>query len=207
PGGGGGRGPGGGGFGGPGGGFGGPRGGGQAGGRIQVALYHTWHFQDEVLIRPGLPVLDRLKGDATGSGGGSPRHELEGQLGYSNGGLGVRLSGNWQSATTSNASVGSTLGDLRFSDLTTFDLRVFADLGQMPAFIGKGWARNVRLTFGVTNIFNQRQDVRDANGDTPVRYQPAYLDPLGRSVRIGFRKLFAPVPPRGPFQPGQRPRN
>jgi iron complex outermembrane receptor protein len=188
-----------------GGGFGGPRGGGQAGGRVQVALYHTWHFQDEVLIRPGLPVLDRLNGDATGSAGGSPRHELEGQLGYSNAGLGVRLSANWQSPTTARAATGSAIGDLRFSDLTTFDLRVFADLGQMPAFIGKGWARNVRLTFGVTNIFNERQTVRDGTGDTPIRYQPAYLDPLGPSVRIGIRKLFALMPPRGPFQ--ARPRS
>ena len=205
PGGGGGAGPapGGGGFGGRGGGFGGFRGGGgqgRPGGRIQVAFYHTWHFVDEVLIRPGLPVLDRLNGDATGSGGGQPRHELEGQLGYFNAGLGIRLSANYQSQTTANAGSGSVVGDLRFSSLTTFDLRAFADLGQVPAFIGKDWARNVRVTFGVTNLFNQRQTVRDANGDTPVRYQPAYLDPLGRTVRISFRKLFAPVPPRGVFR-------
>lgn len=188
--------------GGRGGGFGGFRGGGQGrpGGRIQVAVYHTWHFVDQVLIRPGLPVLDRLNGDATGSGGGQPRHEIEGQLGYFNAGLGVRLSANYQSPTTANAAAGSTAGDLRFSSLTTFDLRVFADLGQMPAFIGKDWARNLRVTFAVTNLFNQRQDVRDANGDTPVRYQPAYLDPLGRTVRISLRKLFAPLPPRGVFR-------
>lgn len=188
------------------GGFGGPRGGGQAGGRLQFALYHTWHFQDSVLIRPGLPVLNRLTGDVTGAGGGQPRHELEGQIGYSNAGLGARLSGNWQSATTAKAAASSAIGDLRFSDLTTFDLRLFADLGQMPSLIGKGWARNMRLTFAVTNILNQRQDVRDVNGGTPVRYQPSYLDPLGRTVRIGIRKLFAPVPPAGPFQPGQRQR-
>jgi hypothetical protein len=24
----------------------------------------------------------------------------------------------------------------------------------------------------------------------PLRYQPGYLDPVGRTVQIGFRKLF-----------------
>jgi hypothetical protein len=32
--------------------------------------------------------------------------------------------------------------------------------------------------------------VRDAAGATPTGYQPANLDPVGRSVRISVRKLF-----------------
>jgi hypothetical protein len=32
--------------------------------------------------------------------------------------------------------------------------------------------------------------VRDQNGATPQAYQRDYLDPLGRTVRIGFRKLL-----------------
>jgi phosphoribosylformylglycinamidine (FGAM) synthase PurS component len=32
--------------------------------------------------------------------------------------------------------------------------------------------------------------VRDAAGATPISYQPAFLDPLGRTVRISLRKLF-----------------
>ena len=35
-----------------------------------------------------------------------------------------------------------------------------------------------------------RIDVRDATGAVPNRFQPAYLDPLGRSIRLGIRKLF-----------------
>ena len=33
-------------------------------------------------------------------------------------------------------------------------------------------------------------DVTDRDGQTPNRFQPAYLDPIGRSIRIGVRKLF-----------------
>jgi len=42
----------------------------------------------------------------------------------------------------------------------------------------------------VTNIFNAKVKVRDANGATPLSYQPDYLDPQGRVIRISLRKLF-----------------
>ena len=186
----GGGGPGRGGFGGFGG---GGRGGGgaQAGGRLQFALYHTWHFTDRVLVQQGGPALDLLNGDAIGGGGGQPRHELEGQAGYNNNGIGVRLSANWQSATSVN---GGTVGNpqtLRFSDLGTVGVRLFGDLGQRIDLIKKHpWLRGTRVALSVDNIFDSRQRVTDANGITPVAYQPGYLNPLGRTVRISVRKLF-----------------
>jgi iron complex outermembrane receptor protein len=46
------------------------------------------------------------------------------------------------------------------------------------------------VQFTVENLLNDRIDVRDRNGATPNRFQAAYLDPLGRSIRLGLRKLF-----------------
>jgi len=196
PGGGFGGGPGGGGFRGGGGGFGGGRrgggfgGGGQGGGRIQVAFYHTWHFTDRVQIAPGVPEVDLLNGGAIGSGGQS-RHELEGQFGYSNNGFGARLSADWQSSTRVLGGTTANPNTLDFSSLGTINLRLFADLTQQLGFIKKNpWARGMRVTVGISNLFNSRQRVRDANGDTPISYQPDYLDPLGRTIGINVRKLF-----------------
>ena len=178
----------------PDGGFGrgGPRGaGGPGGGRIQFALFHTWHISDTIQIGPGIPKLDLLDGDAVGSNGGSPRHELQAQAGYSNNGLGFRLSGNWQSGTHVNGALGATNSTLRFSDLATADLRLFADLGQMPKLaLAHPFFRGSRVSLNIKNLFNSRQDVTDATGATPLRYQPDYLDPLGRTVTLSFRKLF-----------------
>ncbi len=42
----------------------------------------------------------------------------------------------------------------------------------------------------VENILNDRIDVRDATGAVPNSFQPEYLDPLGRSIRLGIRKLL-----------------
>jgi len=187
-------------FGGRGGGFGGGRGGGRggfggggagpAGGRLQFALYHTWHFKDSVLIRDGLPIIDRLNGGATGAGG-QPRHELQGQAGYSNNGFGVRMSANWQSGTQVQGGTAGNPETLNFSSLGTINLRLFADLSQQLKFIkDHKWARGMRITLGITNLLDSHQRVTDQTGLTPISYQPDYLDPLGRTVKLSIRKLF-----------------
>jgi iron complex outermembrane receptor protein len=186
--------------GGPGGGFGGGRGGGgfggggrggQAGGRLQFAVYHTWHFTDRVLVAEGGPSLDLLRGDTVGSGGGQSRHEIEGQAGYSNNGFGARLSADWQSATDVTGGTVGNPNPLRFSALGTINLRLFADLGQQIGLVkAHPWVRGMRLALGVTNLFDTRQTVTDAQGVTPISYQPGYLNPLGRTIRFSVRKLL-----------------
>ena len=177
------------------GGFGGRGGGGRGnfgggGGRLQFSVYHTWYFRDDILTRSGGPTLDLLHGGTQGSGGGQPRHQVEVQLGATDNGIGVRLNGSWQSPTTVNGGVGSATGDLHFSSLATANFRLFADLGANPSLLKHKWARGMRVTLSVNNIFNTRQHVHDANGDTPLSYQPAYLDPLGRTIKVSIRKLF-----------------
>ena len=177
------RGPGGGGGGGGGrGGFGG------GGGRLNLAVYHTFHLTDSVILQPGQPSIDLLRGGTIGSGG-QPRHEVEVQAGLSKNGFGARLTGNWQSATRVDGV--TPADDLRFSDLATLNFRLFANLGQLPSVIKNApWLRGARVTLGVSNIFNTRQRVTDATGLTPVNYLPGYLDPLGRTIRISIRKLL-----------------
>ena len=157
-------------------------------GRIQFSLYHTLHLSDRVVIADGLPALDLLDGAAIGSRGGQPRHEVELESGYSKDGLGLRLGGRWQSGTEVRSG---PLGDetLNFSSLATFNLRAFADLGQVFGRDAR-WARGTRVTLAVENLFDSRLRVTDAMGAVPLTYQPDLLDPTGRSVRIEFRKLF-----------------
>ncbi|WP_394854269.1 TonB-dependent receptor [Sphingobium naphthae] len=181
------RGPGGGGFGG-----GRGRGDGQGGGRLSFSLYHTWHLEESILIAPGVPELDLLNGDATGSSGGQPRHEIKARVGYSNNGLGARLGVDWESGTHVDGALDGS-SRLEFGSLATANLRLFANLGQMPSLVKNiPFLRGARVSLRVDNIFNQRREVRDATGMTPLRYQQDYLDPLGRTISISFRKLFTP---------------
>lgn len=44
--------------------------------------------------------------------------------------------------------------------------------------------------FTIENLLNDRINVTDRTGATPNRFQPAYINPLGRSIRLGVRKKF-----------------
>lgn len=194
--------------GGPGGGERGPGGGrggfgGANGGRLQLAVYYSRYFRDDIVIRPGVPVLDLLNGGAVGTSGGQARNSVDVQAGYSKDGLGARLSGNWHSGTRVDASAIDPNGGLTFSPIATANLRLFANIGQMQGVVkDHPWLRGTLLTFAVTNISDAHVRVRDATGATPLAFQPAYLDPVGRAFTISFRKLFFTPPPRRSPPPG-----
>ena len=181
-----------GGFGGRGGGGGFFGGGGGNRGRLTLSVTDTITFVDEVTIRQGLPKLDYLHGDAAGQTGGTPRHVVQAQGGYFNNGLGARLSANWRSGTNVDTATGN---NLHFSPLATFDLRLFANPGDIPEVAVKHpWMRGTQVRLEFTNILNSRPSVHDAFGNVPNNFQPDLLDPLGRTVMISFRKLFLPPP-------------
>lgn len=182
--------------------FGGPGGGGMMGpggpggmmrpgqGMLQMSIYHTWRLTDELTTRKGLPVLDQLDGAAISSRTGQARHEVQVQGGYFKDGLGVRFNGNWKASTWVNG--GATGGQtLYFSDLATLGLSVFASFNapaRKPLVDKYPILKGAQVSLNVENVFDTKQTVRDQNGATPQAYQRDYLDPLGRTVRIGFRK-------------------
>jgi hypothetical protein len=108
--------------------------------------------------------------------------------------MGARLNANWQSGTTvrgAPASLGGSASDLHFSPFATLNLNLFADLGAQQALARKHpWLRGARISLSVGNLLDSRLHVRDANGATPLSFQPDFLDPLGRTIRISLRKLF-----------------
>ncbi|MCK5911376.1 MAG: TonB-dependent receptor plug domain-containing protein [Caulobacter sp.] len=188
--------------GGPGGPGGGPGGGGFGGpppglmrpgqGMFQLSVYHTWRLTDEVTIRKGLPVLDQLDGSAINSRTGQARHEVQIQGGYFKDGLGMRFNGTWKDSTWVNG--GATGGQtLYFSDLATVGVNFFANFSvpaRKKAVDRFPILKGAQVSLNFDNILDAKQTVRDQNGKTPQAYQRDYLDPLGRTVRIGFRKLL-----------------
>lgn len=173
-----------------GGGFGGFAGGAQQG-RLQFALYHTFVFRDGERLTAAGSKLDFLNGASPGGSGGQPQQEIEAQLGYLRNGLGARVSADWKSGTRVAADPGASTGDLRFSALSTMNIRLWANLGARPEIVRAYPAlRGVRVSVSVTNLFDERQSVTSAMGATPISYQGAYLDPTGRVAMISVRKLF-----------------
>ncbi len=177
--------------GGPGGGFrmgmGGPGGpGGGNGGRWFVNLQYAYDLKNEVLIAPGVPVLDLLGGDSN-----APRHSATLRVGTFYRGYGLIWNGRYTGSSTLDGSglPGST--DLRFGDYAVLNVRAFVDLGQRESLVeAVPFLRGSRVGLAVDNLFDTRQRVTDSTGAVPLSYQPFLIDPVGRRFEIEFRKIF-----------------
>ncbi|MCW2369657.1 TonB-dependent receptor [Sphingobium sp. B11D3D] len=165
--------------------------GGGGGGRVDFSIHHEWALTNTTQLAPSLPVLDLLDGDTLGDTSGPSRHLIELRTGVSQSGYGLRLTGSWRSPSRVNGTAGLPASQLRFGALAKVDVRAFVNFNQMPGLIEKAsFLRGARLQLGVDNVFDARQRVTDGNGAVPFAYQPAFIDPLGRTVRLSFRKLF-----------------
>ncbi|MVZ97076.1 TonB-dependent receptor [Sphingorhabdus sp. IMCC26285] len=179
-------------------GAGGPRGGGGGFGpgggmpsRWSLALTHIYRIQERIVIQPGVPVLDLLNGSAVNSNGGASRHEVELSGGVFHKGFGMRLQGTYKSGTTANGTGLPGSNDLRFSGVAAINAFFFVNLDQQARMVKAApFLKGSRIVLRVENILNDVIDVRDQNGDVPLGFQPAYLDPRGRVFEFSFRKRF-----------------
>ena len=160
---------------------------GASGRSLQMGLYHTWRFVDRIAIGPGLAPLDLLDGAAVGTLGGVSRHEVELQGSGTANGFGVRFGAVWRDGST----VRTSFQTLRFSDLATASVRLFAYPAQHPALLARHpWLRGIRLMLVADNLLDARVRVTDATGATPFAYQPGYIDATERTLRFSIRKTF-----------------
>ena len=155
---------------------------------LQLSANHTVVFSDTIVIRPGLDRVDLLGGGAIGIGGGRLRHQVDGTAAITKGGLGARIGVTWRGPSTLKSQISGVTDTLRFSPVFLFNLRAFADMKQV--FPRSKMARGLRLSVDVINLTNDRQRVRDSFGNTPLQYQRAYRDPIGRTIEFEIRKVF-----------------
>jgi hypothetical protein len=145
----------------------------------------NYRLDDRVVLRPGLPALDLLDGATLDGTGGRPRWDVDGSIGVGKGPLNANVYGRLQGPTRIRSDIAAS--DLRFSGRTW--LVLWAGL-ETEKLVDRPWAKRLSLSLTVENLLNDRIQVRDATGAVPNRFQPALIDPLGRSVRLGLRKLF-----------------
>lgn len=155
---------------------------------LQVNASHTIQFESTTVIRSGLPEVDLLKGGAIGIGGGGQRHSDDLSIALTQGRSGVRFNARRRGETFLVIGTLASPDLLTFAPITTFDLKVFADLGE---FLPRSrWAKDTRVTFGFQNLSNNRQFVANSFGVTPQAYQRIYRDPIGRTLSLELRKVF-----------------
>ncbi|MET0374609.1 MAG: hypothetical protein ABW128_10175 [Rhizorhabdus sp.] len=136
-------------------------------------------------LRSGSPLLDLLDGATLTGTGGRPRWQSDIDIRGTYASANIGLYGRLQGPTRIRSDL--TASDLRFSGRVW--LVPYLDLG-VEKIVNRPWAKQMSLQFTIENALNDRIDVRDRAGRTPDRFQSAYIDPEGRSVRLGVRKVF-----------------
>ena len=156
--------------------------------RYFLSLNHNITLESEVLLAEGGPMFDQLDGLVLG--GGAPARNssvLEGGIFWQ--GYGMRLSGRYTGEAVLRGGDFPGASDLFFDDLATFDIRLFANLGEIFEK-EDGWMDGLRVSFLVDNVFDGQRRVTDENGVVPDAYDPRRLDPAGRYYGIDIRKVF-----------------
>jgi hypothetical protein len=157
--------------------------------QFQIALYDTWRFQDDVVLRDGLPSVDLLNGGLISDQGGTPKHELELQTTVSTRTWSADVNAHWQLPTTVRAGA---LDDdrLTFTQGVNVDLRLQINLSEQHWLIHLLPFLRGKLNISADNILGAHISVHDANGVVPPAYSESYLNPTGRTFRITLRKRF-----------------
>ena len=167
---------------------GGVRGFGRPRGFFGASVFHSYIFDSSLRLAPGAANLDLLGGDAISLNDGEARHELTAQLRFFRQRLGGRADFTWRSGRTIDDGAG---GVLDFSSLGVLNTRVYYRFNRPePGEQATSFFDKSRIRLSVDNVFNDRQKVTDASGATPLNFQPALLDPLGRVVSLSFEKDF-----------------
>jgi hypothetical protein len=156
--------------------------------RLELTANHTIVLKDRILIRPGLAPVDLLDGGALGIGGGRLRNQIDGTVALSAGAMGVRVGASWRGGNSLKTRLNGSPALLHFSPQLVLNLRAFADANRLLP--SSRWAQGLRLSANLLNLTANRQRVTDSFGNTPLQYQPAYRDPIGRTVEFEIRKVF-----------------
>jgi len=161
--------------------------------RVFFSLNYTVRLEDTVRLSPQLPSLSLLDGFALNQFGGPPRHEVRITGGLFRQGLGASFNLNWRSdALTQSTLLRDSINgaSVKFDYHPTLDVKAF--LYPQDRVIGTvpGVFKGLQLSLGVNNLFNTRPSATDQSGNTPLRLQSAYRDPVGRSVVLYIRKVL-----------------
>ncbi|HEV2598087.1 hypothetical protein [Sphingopyxis sp.] len=155
--------------------------------QVTLSVNHGWLLRSELLTRPGIPPIDRLRGDTAQS-----RHSVAFQLVAGRAGAGGAIEGNWQSPfrLRDPASPGGEL-DYRHRGVTTLNLRLFAEPERLLRGAEKpAWLKDLNIALDVQNLLNSYRRVTLGDGSVPAGYRRYDADPLGRTIQLSVRKRF-----------------
>ncbi len=82
-------------------------------------------------------------------------------------------------------------GVLQRDERTTADLHLAYTFRETSQWVRRfPWLNATTAKLSIRNLFDDRPDVRDADGRVPAGSSPAELDPLGQTWMVEVHKVF-----------------
>lgn len=162
---------------------------------LRVALSHSLRLKNTVVLLPGQPGLDRLKGD----GGGVSRQDARIMVDARRGRWGVNASARWQSGYRTRSLRGrDDPRDLVRAPFAAVDLKVSFQMAssatRAPNSDEDGSRRRrgggLQLTVEVENLLDARPRAHLGDGAAAPGFGRDFQDPLGRMVRLTLQRRF-----------------
>lgn len=146
--------------------------------QFSLSLQHRWRLESAMLIRAGVPVIDRL-----GGGGGVSRHVVSLQIGAGRRAGGMNLGADW----SSRARVSGQGAD---AFLITPPVMVNLSAFVAPERLFGAATRGLKVSLDVRNVLNGYRRVTLRDGSVPPGFSHDAVDPLGRTLQVAIRKRF-----------------
>ena len=142
-------------------------------------------FSDRLQLRPGTREFDLLHGDSiVGSGMSRVTAYYYSGIGYL--GNDLTIGGWYQGSQRVRSAIPAS--DLYFSSLFKVNVGVAISVHHFTPKMN--WTHHLQVKVDIENATDAHVHVHDRNGLVPNRFQPDYLDPIGRTVKLTLRKLF-----------------
>lgn len=162
---------------------------------LRMTLSYNRQISNRMSLAPGLPDLDRLKGD----GGGVSMQDARATLDARRGRWGVNASARWQDGYRTRRFRGQDgPGDLVVAPYAAVDLKFSYQMTDSTLRAansdegGAGRRRNngLQLVLEVSNLFDARPEARLGDGAPAPGYGRDLQDPIGRSLRLTLQRRF-----------------
>lgn len=153
---------------------------------LSLSVNHNWQLGSETVIRPDLPVLDRLRGS------GQPRHTVALGLVIGRDGLGATVNGNWSSgARVRPQGTAGEAVEFRYAPSAVFNLGLFVEPERwIEGPDRQNRASPLRISLDIQNVLRGYRKVVVSDGPVPAGFGRDDIDPVGRTVRLSLRKQF-----------------
>lgn len=158
--------------------------------RIYGSFYHTVLIDRDVQLSEGAATLDILGGDSLRVTDRISRHAFELVAGVFRRGLGGRAVVRWQTPSRIDTRLVGESAALTVRYLPVIEFSLFVNPSDRFRLADAGFFDGMQITIGFRNLLNARPIITDDGGLTPLGFEPALLDPVGRTLELQVRKVF-----------------